>query len=360
VEPDDQHPTHDLDLQCLRELLLFQTEKGDLLWSDDRYVNGHATVGSARITSTSEILSILRSISELSDESYFTALLSLRRWRSLFLPLDSAEICYYVNKFHDEDGESDEMGVLRRWVATAFLNGSRLQFDPATLDRGEFRNVLALHRAIEDSVIQIWKDSSTPIEDRKHRAKWVLEELYISTLTMRQLTKLPRDREDLLQFDALGLSGLFTDAFVQQLPPSEWNAYFSWIDLQFIAFRERNEPLLARVIAENIADTLVSQESWKRLGLGLKEKQFVSLFVEALPVRIKGFILEDQDVRERNLGSLQQSPWRSTPSVLTRSTLHSKSPRVKECLDSLIWAASIRLPLGPSAACLPRSFLSRK
>ena len=297
VEPDDQNPTHDLDLQCLRELLLFQTEKGDLLWSDDRYVNGHATVGSARITSTSGILSILRSISELSDESYFAALLSLRRWRSLFLPLDSAEICYYVNKLHDEDGETDEMGVLRRWLATAFLNGSNLQFDPSTLDRGEFRNVLALHRAIEDSVIQIWKDSSIPIEDRKRRAKWVLEELYVSALTMRRLTNLPRDRENPLQLDALGLSGLFTHAF-GQLSPSEWNTYFSWIDLQFIAFRERNEPLLARVIAENIAGTLVSQESWKRLGLGLDEKQFVSLFVDALPVRIKRFILEDQDVRE--------------------------------------------------------------
>jgi hypothetical protein len=297
VEPDDQNPTHDLDLQCLRELLLFQTEKGDLLWSDDRYVNGHATVGSARITSTSGILSILRSISELSDESYFAALLSLRRWRSLFLPLDSAEICYYVNKLHDEDGETDEMGVLRRWLATAFLNGSRLQFDPTTLDRGEFRNILDLHRAVEDSVIQIWKDSSIPIEDRKRRAKWVLEELYVSALTMRRLTNLPRDRENPLQLDALGLSGLFTHAF-GQLPPSEWDAYFSWIDLQFIAFRERNEPLLARVIAENIAGTLVSQESWERLQLGLKEKQFVSLFVDALPVRIKRFILEDQDVRE--------------------------------------------------------------
>jgi len=297
VEPDDQNPTHDLDLQCLRELLLFKTEKGDLLWSDDRYVNGHATVGSARITSTSEILSLLRSLGEVSDESYFTALLSLRRWRSLFLPLDSVEICYYVNKLHDEDGESDEMGVLRRWLATVFLNGSRLQFDPATLDRGEFRNVLDLHRAIEDSVIQIWKDSSIPIEDRKHRAKWVLEELCVSALTMRRLTNLPRDREDPLQLDALGLSGLFTHAFMQ-LPPSEWDAYFGWIDLQFIAFRERNEPLLARVIAESIAGTLVSQESWERLGLGLKEKPLVSLFVEALPVRIKRFILEDQDVRE--------------------------------------------------------------
>lgn len=295
MKPDDPDYEGDPDVLCLRGILLFETKEGDLLWTDDRYLNGHAMLGSARIASTFEVLRLLRTLDALPADKYYASLLSLREWRALFLPLDPEEIAYHTAK--NGIPESAGLHVLRRWLATAFLNGSRLQFDATTLDRGEFRNVLDLHRAVEDSVIQIWKDSSTPIEDRKHRAKWVLEELYVSALTMRRLTNLPRDREDPLQLDALSLSGLFTHAF-GQLPPSEWDAYFGWIDLQFVAFRERNEPLLARAIAENIAGTLVSQESWKRLGLGLEEKRFVSHFVEALPVRIKRFILEDQDVRE--------------------------------------------------------------
>jgi len=295
VQPDEQDFGGDLDVRCLRGMLLFQTGDGDLLWSDDRYLNGHAVMGSARIVSTTEVLSLLREVGGLSDEKYYAALLCLREWRTLFLPLDPAEICYHVNK--NNDTKSTGWQVLRRWVATSFLNGGKLQLGTRVPDVSEFRAFLDLYRAIEASVFQIWKDTSVSIEDRKRRARWILEELHVSALAMRRSTTLPRERENPLQLEALGLACLFTCAF-GQLPHSEWQTYFTWIDQQFIAFRERNNPLLFRAIAENIADTLVTQKAWKRLGLGQKEKQLISFFVHKLPRRLRRFILEDQDVRE--------------------------------------------------------------
>jgi len=290
----EKDSTEDLDTYCLREILLFQTVAGDVVWSDDRYLNKHSAVGSARIVSTIDILDLLRDMGSVSDETRFAALRTLREWRALFLPLSPDEICHCLIKGEEE---TTNLRVLSCWTATAFLNGSRLQLGSNARDMGEFKAFLGLHRSIEDSVIQIWSDTSSSEVVRSQRAQWVLEELHISAVAMRRLTRLPGKSENPLHLEALGLAGLFTHAF-GYLAPSEWQAYFSWVDKQYVAFRSRNEPLLDRAISASIAEALVSRDAWKDLGLANAERRFVSFFVAQLPERLKRLILEDQDVSE--------------------------------------------------------------
>jgi tetratricopeptide (TPR) repeat protein len=292
--PDENSRMSGLNVLCLRELLLAETQVGDLVWSDDRYLNGHAMMGVAPIASTYDLLAHLQVRGALTQEERFHANRRLRSWRCLFLPLEKEEIVHTVVQ-----GDSNAMRLLKEWVATTYLHGAELQIDPSATppDVGEFRCFLDLHRAIEDSIIDIWADQDVKIEVRQERATWVLNELLASALTVRRQTQLPRDQENPLRLEALTVSALFTRAFLQ-LRPAEWKPFFGWLDRHVLEPRAKSEPLFVRATAEGITSMLLNKEAWSEFGFGEQEKELLAFFTAHLPERLKLFVLENQEIRD--------------------------------------------------------------
>jgi len=291
---EEEAPALGLSARCLRGLLLADTQEGDVFWSDDRYLNGHSMMGVAPIASTYELLAHLQNVGALTQEERFAANHTLRSWRCMFLPLEKEEIAHVASS-----GKAEPKRILRQWVATTYLSGTALQINPANTPSGmgEFKLFLDLHRAVEDSIIQIWADESAELDVREERATWILSELFASALTVRRQTNLSRGQENSLQLEALSASALFTHAFLQ-LKPAIWNRYFEWLDRQVLQPRAKSEPLLVRAIAEGIAAMLLNRETWAEFDFGEQEKRYLSVFAASLPGSLKPFVLEDQEVRD--------------------------------------------------------------
>src|SRR5205814_2286850 len=84
-DPDEPDPPT---VRCMRTLLQCQTQPGEVLWFDDRWVNGYLRRDSTPIVGISEVLKALVSAGALTADEYYARLIRLRAANVRFLPLD--------------------------------------------------------------------------------------------------------------------------------------------------------------------------------------------------------------------------------------------------------------------------------
>jgi hypothetical protein len=211
--PDAEEVSH---LKGLDDILVHQGETGDLLWVDDRFLNGYLTSGTTPIIGVVEVLDLLRAFGAVSREERFQFLYLLRASNARFIPLEADEILHWLGKARTESRQliaPRQLEVLARYWTACLYQGSALKWEGNEHHaRGEIPFVLSSQSVVAEVMRKIWSDRRYNPRRRRQRADWVLDNLYVGIGDLAHLipeSGLERD----MNLVGMDIGSLFFGAF---------------------------------------------------------------------------------------------------------------------------------------------------
>lgn len=257
------------DLRVLREMLAFEGHPGDVLWIDDRFMNGYAQRdGGVPIVGINEVLTTLRSRGTLSPAQYYAVVSRLRAANTRYIPIDDEELLHHLHAAteiaHGRLVETTDLSILRRYMAACLARSEILQRPPMPSDpaaaMGEMAFVLAANHAVSEALIRIWDDEGTT-EVRQAWAEWVLDSLYLDLAAMRAAVWHSPERAD-AYMSAVSLAGLLPqripNAWTLEKDSDHARQYSAWLTERILRPRFLVEPYLADAVANVVKESLVS------------------------------------------------------------------------------------------------------
>lgn len=254
---------------CLRGLLGFETKPGDVLWFDDRYLNGFQNSGKAQIIGINELLKSLVSAGALDKNGYYERIGRLRAANVKYVPIQKEEILHLLEQASVHDGvvvETQALITLRRYLAACLLHGGNLQ-KPSSVEamanqNGELAFVIGVNRAITDSLIALWAPNDQNDDSRQPKSNWIVDNLYIDFLGLFNVTSSPNSLEDDYHAVALSLAGLVVQAIELiagdlKQQRTDCSDFFEWLQRRLLLGRFEADPQLIRVTTKLIKDSLV-------------------------------------------------------------------------------------------------------
>lgn len=247
---------------CLLTLVQMKSEGNDVIWADDRHLNSHAAIGTAPSIGINEVLKALVSAGTLELTAYNQKLLKLRAACALFIPIQKEEVLYHLKNAGINNGivtETQELGILRRYIASCLMHGDILQKPPIPHDvsnkNGEIAFVLSLSHVMAETLIEVWADEENDITLRA-RSNWLIENIYLDHLALLNVTAVPRSRQDDLFLVAISVAGLMFQAFrlIKQSKDKSRNSsvksFFDWIYDCVLRKRLEADPQLLPKLAD--------------------------------------------------------------------------------------------------------------
>jgi hypothetical protein len=239
-------------------------------WCDDRVVNQHLRAGDRVVVGVSEILVALRMKGALSKNEFFDVLLRLRQSNVRYLPLAEGEIEHHLTQAEVKHGrlvESAELAVVRRYLNACMLDRSRLQapkVDPqGNLHIREFEFMLTLRRAADEALRAIWKSTTTSVETRSAQADWILENIYLDLLGMRQAQADRMSAGEVRDLTAASVGMLYTEGIGFDYRAEEGKlgvrqAFFGWLTTRLLSPLTGIEPTIASLVGKVIGNYVTS------------------------------------------------------------------------------------------------------
>lgn len=309
-------------------------------WCDDRMVNQHLRAGDRTLVGVSEILIALRAKGALSKEEFFDALLQLRQSNVRYLPLAEGEIQHHLAQAEINQGrlvESAELAVLRRYFSACMLDRSRLQaptVDPqGNLHIREFEFLLALRREVHETLQAIWKCATTAVEARSAQADWILDNIYLDLLGMRQAQVDRMSSSEVCDLTAASVGFLYIEGIGLDYRSKEGKlgvrqVYFDWLTTRLLAPLTGIEPTIASLVAKVIGSYITSalNDSPPKHDPHYKEaeRSLWMRFIEDLPAELNheielpstvlaqlGLIVHGPTVRVRDRGYPAEDYWKA-------------------------------------------------
>jgi len=288
----------DSDVGCLLTLAEYEAEEGDVIWIDDRHMNGYASRDAmVPFIDCLEVLKALVGAGKLSEQQYYEKLLMLRAGNVRFIPVAQDEILFHLGKANIPDGELVEtkaLELIRRYVAACLLSGEILQ-RPSMLpgspnQEGEIRFSMTLRRAITSSIPAIWAIPRVDDETARARSEWVLNALYFDHLADFNLSSVLPESMNVFELVSLSLGELVVGGF--DLPHDGVNGdasvrvkYFRWLEERLLARKFLAEPNLPVAIAEFLKKFLTVVKDKDALPNGVTFEQYkatMMLFMQKL------------------------------------------------------------------------------
>ena len=216
TEASDQQ---NLSERLLSDLLSFKAREGDVIWSDDRFVNGYFSSGEIPIIGINEVLKGLVSSGSISDSEYYNTITKLRAANVRFIPIEEEEILYYLSQARvDENGfliATPELRILRRYIAACLLEKNVLQFPPMPENTsnkdGEVAFVLNLALVIPRAIVSLWREESSE-EKCIAQSDWLIDNLYLELHGLLKTIDQEKPDQNDRQLAGMTLSGLIDGA----------------------------------------------------------------------------------------------------------------------------------------------------
>ncbi len=251
-------------------------------WCDDRMVNRHRRAGTRFVVSVAEILTTLQKRGALTPGEHFDFLLRLRQANVRYLPLAEGELEHHLALATFMDGhlvETPGMAILRRYLNGCFLDRERLQA-PHTEANGnhdirEFEFPLGLHRAVDTAIQGAWKNTAASVEIRTARADWLLDNVYVDVLGIRQALAGPTTASEVADLVSASLGAMYGEGIALDFRKSGGDdtvsprqGYFNWLEARLLEpLKAREASLVARVakvigsfIASSLGETSGGKE----------------------------------------------------------------------------------------------------
>jgi hypothetical protein len=249
----------------LLEILKAASEPNEAVCVDDRCVANHLGRSGLPTVDVIDLLGALRSRGVLSESAYYEKLLRLRAANARFVPLESAEIMYHLTRAAIREGEvveSRALGILRRYVAACLMDRGRQAPDLVNGNFGEIPFAFGLTRAVDEALIEVWRDPETDPADAAARAEWIRQALY-QDLGLSRLNIFPDDRVS-LEVAAIGLMASPMQALTListaegEPDTARAEAFTAWFANRILEPRLNADPslgtLVGRLLAERLQD----------------------------------------------------------------------------------------------------------
>ncbi len=318
------------ELSGLGELLSHPGEPGDLLWVDDRFINGYPSTGTTPIIGIVEVLELLCAHGALNRKQRFRWLNRLRVSDYRFIPLDADEILHWLRQAHPQGNRlavPAELEVIARYWAVCLYQGDALQW--AGNDRhpqGELPFFVASQSAIGKVLTAIWSDDRLKEGLRQQRADWLLDNLYVGIADVDHLGPAPTPQRD-LSLIGMDLAVLCFGAFAvllrrigqnkgggkgqekAQLPDGRAKggadqaldaaeAYLRWICMHIVAPRLRADPEAVAPAAAALRGLILGSFGRDEDRLSLIGRCLLR-FLPVLPPTLRSALNKDQDLMQR-------------------------------------------------------------
>ncbi len=255
------------DAATVTDLLIENSEKGSILWIDDRHINSYSRSGSAPIVGVNEVLAALRTRGELADQDYFSRLHNLRRGNAKYIPVSAEEILWHLERapiVDKEIQETPELMTLRRYIAACLSDTDCMQIPPrpegSANPSGEIAFVLETKRAIEEAIVKVWRDTAATLGVSEVRAEWILSNMYTGSFGIRHLLPNAEARGDASYLLGLDLAGLITTGILinignplDDVIQPNCASFINWFENRIMLPRLRANPETAKVAGLMIA-----------------------------------------------------------------------------------------------------------
>lgn len=258
------------DFNCLASLIKFKAKSGDVIWADDRHLNGYLRRDAVPIVGVNEVLKLLVSAGNLDVSTYYEKLNRLRAANVRFVPVQADEILYHLQQARVENGvvlETRQLAILRRYVATCLLQANILQQPPmpkgAANQNGEIAFLFSLSHAVAEALVELWMSGTQDEAICLARAEWLLTNLYVDYLGLRNLSAQPQLEQDAQHYlVAISLASLLSQAiaFTPSLANEEHSPrrrYFDWLFNRVLGKRFEADPQLVVTTADILKQTLL-------------------------------------------------------------------------------------------------------
>jgi tetratricopeptide (TPR) repeat protein len=293
---------------CLRSLLQFSPMDGDIIWCDDRSINGYLRRDAIPIIGISEMLMELLRKEIIKPEYYYEQILKLRAANARFIPVEKDEILHHLGNAVMRDGrvvETRALNVLRRYVAACLHDGNMLQRPPmpkgSPNETGELAYALGLLSAVSDSVIEVWKKQEDDEDACRAKADWLIDNLYFDHIGAFRAVGIQKTQEEENYIAAVGLAGLVAHAIgLSSLRKSGKTSarrnYFEWLFDRILKRRFVADPDLIFGVAESLKSLIRgTKESVEKTGSRSMAAKALQLYYEDLPSVIKDELVKDSD-----------------------------------------------------------------
>ncbi len=318
------------EVQCISALLRLPARQGDVVWMDDRFMNGYVQQErGASIVGIGEILKGLRGVGELAHDDYYDTISRLRAANVRYIPVEADEILHHLRLARVSDGtlvEHRGLATVRRYVAACLVHARDLQrplpTGRAPEQAGEDAFLHSLSRAISDALEQLWALDDDG-EVCRARAEWVLNSLYLDDVSWQRVILVsPPERADMYAaaggFLTLLAHGLPIDRQARPEAASARQRYKDWLYDRLLGPRFESEPTLAVAMADMVKNVLllIREDALRDNPVAVVVKTLQTLH-EELPPPIKaelerdhGFVAQlGYEFRERvSVGGLDFEP----------------------------------------------------
>lgn len=248
----------------LKNLLSLKAHENDVVWVDDRYINGYYFQdGNIPIIGINEILKALVAAKSITISQYYAKISQLRAANVRYIPIEKDEILYHLQQAKIENNEileTQELSILRRYIAACLLRPHKPE--NSSNQNGEIAFLFSSENAITTALVDLWtteKDENS----RQIRAEWLVTSLYIDHIALFKVTSMPISNQDALYLLAISLSKLLFVAMsfqpllnTDEIPMRR--QYFEWVFTRILQKRfEANNNLLT-TLADSLKKVLLS------------------------------------------------------------------------------------------------------
>lgn len=266
---DDVGPTANGVVQCLNDLVQAPCLPGAVVWADDRHISGYQNNGQGSpLIGVTDVLQALQCAQIITDNRYYSVLLSLRTSGAMFIPIEAEEVFHHLAGAPTLNGvtvETPALATLRRYVARAILLDSHLKIgnSPQGLEGRPDETVylIGLRNLAERCIIHQWMDDALTDEVRRGRSTWIWSALRVDGLLRQDLAVGEADRNLLLM--VLQICGLLTGAIKIVVPQQgmTWQrrkTFFKWVEDDVLGSRLEDDKPLAEQVKQHLVSLLLS------------------------------------------------------------------------------------------------------
>lgn len=294
--------------RCLEALLAFEGTPRDVIWTDDRYLNGFVRRDTVPIVGVLEVLRSLAKRGALSNDQYYEKLLRLRAANARFLPLTTDEIVYHLSQARVEGRTvvvTHSLTVLAGYIAACLADAPILQRPPvpegASNSQGEMGFLLGLIRTIVETIAALWRTGSESTEVTA-RADWVLSNLFVNHSGVAEVATPGSQAYDPRYLASMTIASLLSQGIrfgsgKDGEGRNRRRAYYRWLTHRFLerqfAADDQIASSVAGILKRTLVDVLVeakSQPQYHPVAI-----QLVRQLYEDLPQQVRTELWRDSE-----------------------------------------------------------------
>lgn len=295
------------ELYGLHALFSLSNQGQNLIWIDDRFLNGYSNINGIPVVGTNDILNTLVASGEISEPKYLEVLHRMRADNLFFVPLNPDEIVYYIREAPLKANaivETFDLSILRHYIASAFLRGRILQKPPAQGEspnpQGELEFVFHTAGAVADAIERIWSLPEITLKDKEIYSGWISDNLFVSHLGLSEAIGLEHEIDNAMNLSALSFATLITRSFTI-IDETKTNGmslqrdYLNWVYERVLRKSFETNPAILKKTAEILKIMLVGIKNENTAFEESEVNKYIQRFCSIFPGQIFAEMKKDDN-----------------------------------------------------------------